>query len=311
MSNTSSQPEPSTSTQFQVRSLLKLLPHYAYTFQVVSFRFPHQSPVWVSTWDYDHLMQPTKLRCNTATSLQLFEHMKHESVRYWNLKHADGLYVFFPPQQFALRKIVLLTCKSIWHPMKQLFIRLTHKNPRLYWHVNSATLPQSCTTHWQSSCCTIHDMYLPPNTGHFFFCKDLHFIFWHLNLDIWRTVLHFHAKEMQVLKEESIILCLHFWKNWAIKLSEVTLNSIPSMFSKSYYVPLLSGTICFKTRTQQIITHISLNDERSTMSLENSLQLVAQTYQNINIIITANIPFAFLLTQENCYYELFYVSSLL
>lgn len=83
------------------------------------------------------------------------------------------------------------------------------------------------------------------------------------------------------------------------------------MFSKSRYVPLLSGTVCFKTRTQQIITHISLIDERSMKSLENSLQLVAQTYQNISIIITANILFAFLLTQQNCYYELSYVSSLL
>jgi hypothetical protein len=83
------------------------------------------------------------------------------------------------------------------------------------------------------------------------------------------------------------------------------------MFSKSCYVPLLSGTVCFKTRTQQLITHISLKDEQSMKSLENSLQLVAQTYQNITIIITANIPFAVLRTQKNCYYELSYVSSLL
>lgn len=33
-------------------------------------------------------------------------------------------------------------------------------------------------------------------------------------------------------------------------------------------------------------------------SLENALQLVAQTYQNINIIITASILFAFLLTEK-------------
>jgi hypothetical protein len=68
------------------------------------------------------------------------------------------------------------------------------------------------------------------------------------------------------------------------------------MFSKSCYVPLQSGTDFFKTITQQTITHVSLN-EQSMMSLENSLQLVSQTYQNTNVIITANISFAFLLTQ--------------
>lgn len=258
----------------------------------------------------------TKMNWHNQPTYDVTQPHPYNCLNTWSTRESDTeiwstqmAYMFFFLQQFALHKIVLLTFKSIWHPMKQLLSGLHIKIPG---YTGMSTLPpyHNLAQHTDNLHAAQFMICIFLQTLGTFFCKALHFIFWHLNLDIWRTVLHFHAKEMQVLKEESIILCLHFWKNSAIKLSEVTFNSIPSMFSKSYYVPLLSGTICFKTRTQQIITHISLNDERSMMSLENSLQLVAQTYQNINIIIIAKIPFAFLLTQKNCYYELFYVSSL-
>jgi len=244
MSNTSSQPEPSTSTQFQFRSLLKLLPHYAYIFQVVSFRFHNQSPVSTSTSDYDQMTQYTNLRYDTATSLQLFEHMKHERVRYWNLKHADGPYVFFLPQQFALHKIVLLTFKSIWHPMKQLLSGLHIKIPD---YTGMSTLPpyHNLAQHTDNLHAAQFMICIFLQTlGTFLFCKDLHFIFWHLNLDIWRTVSHFHAKEMQVLKEESIILCLHFWKNWAIKVSKsLSTAFLPCSVSHVTYLYYLAQSV--------------------------------------------------------------------
>lgn len=139
--------------------------------------------------------------CNLPT-YDATEAHPYNCLNTWSTRVSDTeirstqmTYMFFPPKNCT-------TQDSTPHFQKHLasnettVLRLTHKNPRLYWHVNSATLPQSCTTHWQSSCCTIHDMYLPPNTGHFLFVTI--FI---SSSDIWiLTVLHFHAKEMQSSK---------------------------------------------------------------------------------------------------------------
>jgi len=134
----------------------------------LSFRFPNQSPICISTWDFDQLKQSTNLQCDTATFLQLFEHMKHERVRYWNLKHVDGLHVFFL-QQFALHKIVLLTFESIWHPMKQLLSGLHIKIPG---YTGMSTLPPYHNLA-QHTIFMLHNSWYvsSSNTGHFFFVK--------------------------------------------------------------------------------------------------------------------------------------------
>lgn len=90
------------------------------------------------------------------------------------------------------------------------------------------------------------------------FCDNLRvsFILRHQNLDVNGTD-EFLGKQLQVLKEWINILCLHFWKNRAIKLPEVTIKSIPSMFKNSCYVPLQSGTVCFKINARNNHTHFT------------------------------------------------------
>lgn len=115
-----------------------------------------------------HLLQFTNLQCDKATPLWLFEHMKQERVRYWNLKHTRCLHVFSSNNLNYTIYCSLVSFQKHLASNETTGLKLTHKNTRLYWHVNSATLPPSCTIHWQSLRCTIHDMHLPPNTGHFF-----------------------------------------------------------------------------------------------------------------------------------------------
>jgi len=145
---------------------------------------------------------------------------------------------FFSLQQFALHKIVL-TFKSIWHPMKQLLSGLHIKIPG---YTGMSTLPpyHNLAQHTDNLHAAQFMICIFLQTLGTFFCKDLHFIFWHLNLDIWRTVLHFHAKEMQVLKEESIILCLHSEKieplNYLKSLSTAFLPCSVSHITYLYYL---------------------------------------------------------------------------
>jgi hypothetical protein len=128
---------------------------------------------------YAHQLQ-TMIKWHNLPTYDVTQLHPYNCLNTWSTRESDTeiwstqmAYMFFSPQQCALHKIALLTFKSIWHPMKQPLSGLHIKIPG-YTGVSTLppyTLPQSCTTHWQSSRCTIHDMYLPPNIGHFFFVK--------------------------------------------------------------------------------------------------------------------------------------------
>lgn len=153
----------------------------------------------------------------------------------------------FAPCSNCLHSGPLLTFESIWHPMKQLFSSLQMKTARLYKHTNFTTLPhlaQHTITLLIWWYIIFLQIVLDMDATLLWRSSGISFILKHPNLEKQGTV-EFLGKQLQVLKEWINILCLHFWKNWAIKLPEVTFKNIPSMFRNSCYVPLQSSTICF------------------------------------------------------------------